>query len=80
MGTLGQMIFPGMAPAKYITVYVIGTWGFTSLKKLNYPNECINVNISHKIVIIIHVRSVVIGVFRRIEISIVILYKLVDLI
>ena len=59
---------------------VIGAWGFTSFKKLNYPNESIRVNISHKVVIIIHVRSVIIGVFRRIKIFIVILYKLVDLI
>ena len=28
-----------------------------SLKKLNYPNECIGVNIGHKVMIIIHVRS-----------------------
>ena len=55
-------------------------WGFTSLKKLNYPNECIGVNIGHKVVIIIHVRSVIIRVFRRIKIFIIILYKLVDLI
>ena len=57
-----------------------GPGGFTSLKKLNYPNECIRVNISHKIVIIIHVHSIIIGVSRRIKIFIIILYKLVDLI
>ena len=33
----------------------------------------------HKVVIIIHVQSVIIGVFRGIKIFIVILYKLVDL-
>ena len=50
------------------------------LKKLYYPNECIRVNIGYNIVIIIHVRSVIIGVFRRMKILIIILYKLVDLI
>ena len=65
---------------KYIIVYVIWAWGFTSFEKLNYPNESIRVNIGHKVMIIIHVRSVIIGVFRRIKIFIVILYKLVDLI
>ena len=65
---------------KKLIVYVIGVWGFTSFKKLNYPNESIRVNISHKVVIIIHVRSVIIGVFRRIKIFIVVLYNLVDLI
>ena len=59
-------------------MYVIVAWGITSLKKLNYPNEYIGVNIGHKVVIIIHVRSVIIGVFRRINIFIIILYKLVD--
>ena len=43
-------------------------------------NECIRVNIGHKIVIIIHVHSVIIGVFRRTKTLIIILYKLVDLI
>ena len=61
-------------------MYVIGACCFTSLKKLNYPNECIGVNIGHKVVIIMHVGSVIIGVFRRKKISIIILYKLVDLI
>ena len=37
-------------------------------------------SIGHKIVIIIHVCSVIIGVFRRIKIFIIIFYKLVDLI
>ena len=55
---------------------VIGALGFTSLKKLNYPNECIG----DKIVVIIHVRSVIIGTFKGIKIFIIILYKLVDLI
>ena len=54
--------------------------GLYSLKKLNYPNECIGVNIGHKTVVIIHVRSVIIRVFRRMKIFIIILYKLVDLI
>ena len=36
-------------------VYVIGARDFTSLKKFNYPNECLGVNIGHKVVIIIHV-------------------------
>ena len=58
-------------------VYVVGIWGFISLKKLNHPNECIRVNIGHKIVIIIHVCSLIIGAFRRIKIFIIILYKLV---
>ena len=62
------------------SVYVVLVWGFTSLKKLNCPNECIRVNIGHNIMIIIHIRSVIIGVFRRIKIFIVILYKLIDLI
>ena len=57
-------------------MYVIGAWGFTSLKKLNYLNERIRVNIGHKIMIIIRVRSVIIGVF----IFIIILCKLVELI
>ena len=61
-------------------MYVIGAWSFTSLEELNYPNESIRVNIGHKVVIIIQVRSVIIGVFRRIKILITILYKLVDLI
>ena len=61
-------------------MYVTGAWGFTSLKELNYPNESIRVNIGHKVVIIIYVRSVTIGVFRRIKIFIIILYKLIDLI
>ena len=58
----------------------MGTWGFTSLKKLKYPNECIGVNIGHKIMTIIHFRSVVIGVFRSINLFIIILFTLVDLI
>ena len=61
-------------------MYVIRAWDFTSLKELNYPNESIRVNIGHKVVSIIHVRSVVIGAFRRIKMFIIILYKLVDLI
>ena len=64
----------------YFILYIIGAWGFTSFKELNYPNESIRVNISHKVVVIIHVQSVIIGVFRRIKIFIVILYKLVDFI
>ena len=56
-------------------------WGFTSLNELNYHNESIRVNIGHKdMMIIIHVRSVIIGVFRRIKIFITIIYNLVDLI
>ena len=70
----------GGAYPKYLIVYVIGAWGFTSLKKLNYPNECIEVNIGHKVVIIIHVRSVITRVFRRIKIFIIVLYKMVDFI
>ena len=66
--------------AKYLIVYVIGAWGFTSPEELNYPNESVRVNIGHKVVIINHVGSVIIGVFRRIKIFIIILYKLVDLI
>ena len=61
-------------------MYVIETWSFTSLKELSYPNESIRFNMGHKVVIIIHVLSVIIGVFRRIKIFIIILYKLVDLI
>ena len=61
-------------------MYVIGAWGFTSLEELNYPDESIRVNISHKVVIIIHVRSVIIKVFRTIKLFIIIFYKLVDLI
>ena len=64
----------------YLIVYVIEAWGFTSLNELNYPNESIRVNIGHKVVIVIHVRSVIIGVFRRMKIFIIILYKLIDLI
>ena len=51
-----------------------------SLEELNYLNESIRVNISHKVMIIIHVRSVIIGVFRRIKLFIIILDKLIDLI
>ena len=61
-------------------MYVIKAWGFTSLKELNYANESVRVNVDHKVVIIIHIRSVIIGVFRRMKIFIIILYKLVDLI
>ena len=61
-------------------MYVVGAWGFTSPKELNYLNESIRVNIGHKVMIIIHIRSVIIGVFRRIKIFIVILYKLINLI
>ena len=53
---------------------------YTLLKKLNYPNECIRVNIGHKVVIIIHIRSVIIRVFRRIKMFIIILCKPVHLI
>ena len=60
-------------------MYVIGAWGFTSFKKLYYPNESIRVNIGLKVVIISDIRSVIITVFRRIKIFIAI-YKLVDLI
>ena len=70
----------GGAQPKYVIVYVIRDWGFTSLEKRNYSYENISVSISHKVVIIIHVWSVIIGVFRRIKIFIIILYKLVDLI
>ena len=61
-------------------MYVIGAWGFTLLKKLNYPNKSVGVNIGHKVVIIIHARPVIIEVFRRIKIFISIFYKLIDLI
>ena len=47
------------------------------LKKLDYPNECIRVNIGQKSVIIIHVHSVITG---KIQVFMIILYKLVDLI
>ena len=43
-------------------------------------SECVGVNIGHKVVIIIHVRSIIIGVFRRVKQFIIILFKLVDLI
>ena len=45
---------------------------FTSIMKVNYPNEGIRVNIGHKIVIIIDVCSVITGVFRRVKIFIII--------
>ena len=61
-------------------MYVVRAWGFTSLEELNYPNKCIRVNIGHKDVIITHVHSLIIGVFRRIKLFIIIVYQLVDLI
>ena len=61
-------------------MYVVGSWDFTSLKILNYPNSCIRVNIGHKIVIIINVCSVIMGIFRRIKIFVIIFHKLVELI
>ena len=72
-----QMVVPRLRTSLCM---LSGAWGFTLRKKLNYPNECIRVNIDHKIVIIIHVRSVIIGVFRRMKVFIIILYKLVELI
>ena len=38
-----------------------GPGAIPCFKKFNYPNESIRVNIGHKVMIIIHVRSVIIG-------------------
>ena len=59
-------------------MYSIGAWGFNSFNKLNQLNECLGVSILHKLVLITHVQSLAIWVFRRIKIPMITLYELID--
>ena len=59
---------------------VSGPGALPLLRKLTNLNECLGVNIFHKLVFIAHIKPAVIWVFRRIKIPMIVLHQFVGVI
>ena len=72
-----ELVVPSLNTSLYM---VSGPGALPILRNVTQLNDCLSLNIFHKLVLIAYVKPVVIWVFRRIKISMAILYEFVDFI